>query len=244
MQGYVHSGYYGIFRPPYSLTNNENRNSTIYCVSDRLNTILILIPLVPSFYKDAINIIKISTARSIYLIAPDIGISFISDYYNVWYTVSHIYRKVCKIFTKYMPENFTRSDFIADIIRNSNDTISFSASISDIDAGTISITLIKKFINSASPYSCDVILSDTYKKRLFVGEMNNSKAMNLNNNRNEYNEIHMPYIDTTYGGMNYNDTVQKYPAIASKIICSRFGSIEEYEYARSKSVHIGEAFVL
>lgn len=241
MQNYVHSGYYSVFRPPYSLTN-ATRRSSIYCVSDRLNTMLIIIPLVPSFYIDAIDIIKRSASRYIYLIASDIGIGFVSDYYQTWFTVTKTLRKKCQIFSKYMPENFTRSDFTSDIIRSENDSISFDVPRSDIDAGTISITLTKQFVNSASPYSCDVILSDTYKKRLFCGEMNVHKATYINNNRGEFDEIHMPYLTGNYGDMSYDELVRKFPFVAGKTFCHSFASLEEYEYARERIVSIGEAF--
>ena len=241
MQDYVHSGYYNIFRPPYSLSNTSHRSS-IYCVSDRLNTMLVIIPLVPSFYIDAINIIKKSATRHIYLIAPDIGIGFVSDYYQTWYTTTKTFRKECKIFSKYMPENFTREDFKSDIIRNENDSISFDVPRSDIDAGTISIEFSKKFVNSASPYSCDVILNDTYKKRIFCGEMNNQKAKYFNENKQEFDEIHMPYITGNYGDMTYDEVIKKFPALVSKIVCNSFASLEEYRYARERIVSIGGAF--
>ena len=241
MQDYVHSGYYGIFRPPYSLVN-KSRRSSIYCVSDRLNTILILIPLVSSFYIDAIDIIKKSSSRNVYLIAPDIGIGFVSDYYQTWFTVTKTLRKKCQIFSKYMPENFTRADFKADVIRTKNDSISFDVPRSDIDVGTISITITKQFVNSASPYSCDIILDDTYKKRLFCGEMNTHKATYINQNRSAYDEIHMPYLTGNYGDMSYDELVRKFPFVASKTFCHSFVSLEEYEYARERIVSIGEAF--
>lgn len=241
MQDYVHSGYYGIFRPPYALTHTHSRSS-IYCVSDRLNSIIILIPLVPSFYIDAINIIKKSASRNVYLIASDIGISFVSDYYQTWYTTTKTLRKKCQIFSKYLPENFTRADFKSDIIRCENDSISFDVPRSDVDVGTISITLMKQFVNAASPYSCDVILNDTYKKKLFCGEMNTHKAKYINEHRTDFDEIHMPYLTGNYGDMSYDELVRKFPAVAAKTKCHSFTSLEEYEYARERIVSIGEAF--
>ena len=241
MQDYVHSGYYGIYRPPYSLYNKYHKAS-IYCVSDRLNSALIIIPLVPSFYKDVIDIAKSQPARKIYLIASDIGVAFASDYYLAWNTITNDIRKSCKIFSKYMIENYTRSDFKSSIIRSANDNISIDIPRSDIDAGTIDITLTKEYVSAASPFSCDIIVNDTYKKRLFVGEMNKHKAMHLNENRNKYDEIHMPFITGNYAGMTYNELLKEYPALVSKTFCNQFASYEEFAYAKSLGINIGGAF--
>ena len=241
MQDYVHSGYFNIYRPPYSLYNTSHR-STIYCISDRLNSVLVIIPLVPSFYRDVIELAKNQPARNIYLIASDIGVTFASDYYLAWNTITNSIRKSCKIFSKFMIENYVRADFKSSIIRNNNDNISIDIPRSEIDAGTIDITLSKDYVSSASPFSCDIILNDTYKKKLFVGEMNIHKAEYLNENRDMFDEIHMPFITGNYSGMTYNELLKKYPALVTKIYCNQFASYEEYEYAKSIGVKVGGAF--
>lgn len=234
----VHSGYYNIYRPPYSLYD-KNHRSTIYCISDRFNSVLIIIPLVPSFYGDVVEIVKKHPARNIYLIASDIGVAFASDYYLAWEMITKVIRKSCKIFSKFMIENHVRSDFKSAIIRNTTDNISIDIPRSELDFGTIDITLSKQYVSSASPFSCDIIVNDTYKKRLFVGEMNDYKASYLNKNRNEYDEIHMPFITGNYGGMTYNEMLKKYPALVSKTFCNQFASYEEFVYAESIGVKVG-----
>lgn len=241
MQDYVHSGYYHVYRPPYSLSNDYHR-STIYCASDRFNSKLILIPLVPSFYKDVVDIVKNHPARYIYLIASDIGVAFASDYYLSWDTITNTFRRSCKIFSKYMIENFVRSNFKSDIIRTENDNISIDVIRSEKDVGTIDISLSKIHVSAASPFSCDVIFNDTYKKRLFVGEMNEHKAKYLNDNRDLYDEIHMAYMTGNYAGMTYNQLLRKYPALVTKVYCNQFASAEEFSFAKSKNVQIGGAY--
>jgi hypothetical protein len=241
MKKCVHSGYYNIYRPPYSLSNSAHRSS-IYCLSDIYNTVLVLIPLVPSFYKDVIDIVKNHIARKIYIVAPDIGVAFSSDYYLSWDTISNTYRKSCKIFSKYMIENYCRDDFKADIIRCENDNISISVPRSEKDVGTIDITFTKEYVNSAAPFSCDIILNDTHKKRLFVGEMNETKADFLNKNKNLYDEIHMPFIIGNYDGMSYYDLIKKYPALVNKVYCNQFASSEELAFAKSKGIKIGGVY--
>lgn len=238
MQDYVHSGYYNIYRPPYSLTGGYHR-STIYCVSDRFNTALVLIPLVPSFYKDVIDIVSNHPARHIYLIAPDVGIAFISDYYLAWDTITRVIHKTCKIFSKYIIENFARADFKSDIIRAENDNISIDIPRSDSDVGTIDITFSKKFVRAYAPFSCDVILNDTYKKRIFIGEMNHKKAEWLNENRDMIDEIHMAYITGNYDGMTHNQLMKQCPALVNKVYCNQFASSDEFLYAKSRGIQVG-----
>ncbi len=239
MQAYVHSGYYNIYRPPFSLSDVGNHKSSIYCVSDRFNTALVIIPLVPAFYKDVIDIVKNSPARHIYLIAPDVGISFISDYYLAWDTINKTLRKSCKIFSKYVIENFARADFKSDIIRAENDSISINIPRSEIDVGTIDITFSKKYVKAYAPFSCDIILNDGYKKRIFVGEMNHLKAKWFIENKNSFDEIHMAYMTGNYGGMTYLKLIQEFPTLVSKVYCNQFASTDEFLYARSRGVSVG-----
>lgn len=238
MENYTHSGYYNIFRPPYSV-NNATQRSSIYCVSDKYNSVLVIIPLVPAFYSDVINIVKNHIARKIYLIASDIGIGFVSDYYMSWDTITNTFRKSCKIFSKFMVENYTRNDFVSDIIRVENDNLTLDVPRSEKDISTISISLTKDYVHSSAPYSCDVILDDSYKKRLFVGEMNLQKADYINKNLDVYDEIHMPYITGNYSGMTYNELIKEYPALIKKIYCNQFASNEEFAFAKSKGILIG-----
>ena len=241
MQSYIHSGYYHLFRPPYSMSTEYHR-STMYCVSDRFNSLLVIIPLVPGFYKAAIDLVKQHPARKIYLIAPDIGLPFVSDYYLTWEAITKGIRKSCKIFTKYMVENFARSDFIADIIRTENDNISFEVYRSATDVGTIDITLSIDYCSTASPFACDVILNDTNKKILFVSEINDHKAKYLSDNPDLYDEIHMAYITGNYGGYTYAQMIKEYPKMRPKIYCNQFASNEEFKYATSKKIQIGGVF--
>ena len=241
MQNYVHSGYYDLFQPPFSL-ENKGYGSTIYCISTRFNVGLIMIPLVPSFYKDAIKIAKGNSSQIIYLIASDIGIAYSSDYYLTWYYITHQLKKQCKIFSKYMIENYVTSAFTADIIRSKNDTFTLSVPKSDTDVGTISITLTRLGVNAASPFACDVIINDTYKTILLVGEMNLKKADFLNSKCKIYDEIHIPFIRGIYGGLSYNQTLRNYPALVQYIRVNRFSSLDEFKYAKEKNIKIGEVY--
>ena len=241
MQEYIHSGYFHLYRPPYSLASEIHR-TCIYCISDRFNTTLVIIPLTGAFYKGVIDLVKQHTARHIYIVAPDIGVAFVSDYYLVWDTITKSLRRSCKIISKYMPENISRSDFIADIIRTKNDNISIEIPRSELDVGTIDITLSKAYVSSTTPFACDIILNNTNKKILFTGEMTELKAEFLAENTATYDEIHMPYIMGMYGGYSYDELTAKYPELRSRIYCNQFSSDEEYRYAKEHGVKVGGAY--
>ena len=102
----------------------------------------------------------------------------------------------------------------------------------------------KKYMQAGSIYVTDVLISDTYTKKLFVAEMNLNKAMYLLKTADFYDEIHMPYIEGMYGGISYNDTIRVCPNLASCTICNNFGSLTELQYAQSLNISIGKEFYL
>lgn len=241
MQNSVHSGYYNIYRPPISLTPDYFK-STIYCTSTRLNTAYVIIPLVPGFTKDVIELVKTSPCKTFYLVASDIGILFVSDYYNTWDYIKHTMKRECKIFTKYLPENFCTGEFSADIIRTDNDNLSIYVPRSDLDTGTIDVCLTRHSCNNASPYACDVILNDTFKTRYFISENNAHKAEYLYQIRDTFDELHVPYITGNYGGWTYDEFIKKYPVMVTKTYANQFGSLEEYQYSKSRGVKVGNKY--
>lgn len=238
MQNCIHSGYTGIYQPTISLEGKEF-TSTIFCLSTRLNTCFVMIPLTNLFSKDAIFLASNTAAKSIYIIASDISIIAVSDYYNTWDYIKHTLKKECKIFSKYMPENYTSEEFKSDIIRDLNDNISIDVPRSDIDHGVIDISLVKTYVHASNPFSCDVIVNDTYKKRYFIGEMNEHKAKFLYDTRDSYDELHMAHVRSGYGGMTYQQFIAKYPVMVTKTFVNRFSSYEEYQYAKERGLKIG-----
>ena len=241
MQDYVHSGYLNLYRPPFSVLNSEF-GATIYAISTRFNVALIIIPLVPNFYKDVIKLVQKSATRKIILVAPDMSIAFVSDYYLCWDAIVNTYNKECVIFSRYMPENFCYGKFKSDIIRGINNNMSIEIPRSELDVGTIDITLSKDFVFAQAPFTCDVILNDTYSKKIFISEMNKFKAKYLYDKRDEYDEIHMAYIRSNYSSMTYNELIKQYPALVSKVYCNQFASYEEFSYAREKNIKVGGVF--
>ena len=241
MQYYVHSGYLNLYRPPHSVLNSVN-GASIYAVSTKFNNALVIIPLVPSFYRDVINLVKNNPSRKVYLVASDIGIAFVSDYYLCWDTIVNTYRKECVIFSRFMPENFVYNRFKDDILRTENNNISIEIPRSELDVGTIDISLSKNFVSAATPFACDVILNDTHKRRIFVSEINEHKAYYLNQNKDLFDEIHIPYIRGNYATWTCNELLKKYPSLVSKILCNQFASDDEFNFAIKNGIKIGGAF--
>lgn len=241
MSNYVHSGYFNLFRPPYA-NLARYRKSSIYCISSRMNEILVLIPLVPSFFHDVIQIAKDTPARSIYLVASDIGVLFISDYYQSWHHIRNNLRKECKIFSKYMPECHVPEAFTADVIRNLDNTLCLDIPRSRLDMSSIKVALSKAAVSTATPFACDVIVDDSISTKYFVVEMNCSKGKFLEGCMDAYDELHMPYIVGNYDGMTYNQFSKAFPKLVKKTWCYSFASEEEFEYARTRGVRIGGAY--
>ncbi len=243
MQNCIHSGYSGIYHPLASSLNGPLPVS-IFCISNRFNTFIVMLPTTPLFAKDVISVARNIPTNSVYLIATDMDISTISDFYYSWDYIKHKLKKECKIFTKYLPENTLPKEYQADIVRNNNDVSCISIPRSDLDHGTITIAFMKNYVLGGNPFSCDVVIDDTFKKRYFIKELNEQKANFLYDIHDSYDELHMPYIASEYGSMTYHQLITRYPALITKTYTNQFMSYEEYTYARDHGAKIGERFDL
>ncbi len=235
---FVLTGYYGIFRPPYSLMNPTSGGS-VYVVTSQYRNCLVLIPLVPNFFTDIVKIIDRFPSRRVFFIVPDIGPRFISDYLASWYYIKKTLHYECKLFSRYMPEEKVSEEFLADIIRNVDEVASVVVYRDQSDVSVLHFQLTKLMVNTAAPYACDVILNDTGKKRILLSEANEDK-MAYYNSHPLFDEIHTPYIEGTYPTMTYLEVLKKYPRLVKYIVANRFGSVEEVEYAISRGVHVGK----
>lgn len=241
MTNYIHSGYYGLYGSPFNLKNEYNKTS-IYCISSRFNTAMVIIPLAANFFRDVINIVRFNQVRKIYLVATDIGIMGISDYFLTWKYITFKLRRKCTILSKYLPENFISDAFKADIERNIYDRFNIEIYRSNIDVTSINIELTKNQVKHAAPFLCDVVVEDGYKKRLITCEMNKHKAKFLGENPNIYDEIHMPYIEGPYGGWTYHELIKEYPILSRKVIVNQFQSDDEWHHADKVHVPVGGVF--
>lgn len=235
---FVLSGYYGIFRPPYSLINPSSGGS-VYVVTSQYRNTLVLIPLVPNFFTDVVKILNRIPSRKIFFVVPDIGPRFISDYLASWYYIKKVLQFECTLFSRYMPEEKVSEEFLADIIRNVDEAASVVVYRDQSDVSVLHFQLTRLLVDTAAPYACDVILNDTDKRKILLCEANENKIQYYNSHP-LYDEIHTPFVEGTYPTMSYQDIMRKFPRMVKYLVVNQFGSYEEVQYALSKGIHIGK----
>ncbi len=238
------SGYTGLYTSSYIEENTSSMKPCIYAVATEFSSALILIPLVPTFANRVIELVKNSNAMDIYIVAQDIGILAISEYYKAWYEITYGIEKNVHIVSAYPPENLVAPEaFKSCIIRNESNMFSISMPLSDLNDSSVEINFTRFHSQVTSPYACDIILNDNYNSKVFVTEMNIDKADYYKNNI-EIDKVHMAFISGSYGGLSYNALLQRYPAIVSKLVCNQFNTTEELNYAIERGITVGEAFSL
>ena len=231
----ITSGYVGIFRPPYELSNTYN--STIYCVTNTEKNVLIMIPLVPGFFIEAYNIAKGMSYNTIYLVPPAIDMIYISDIYNLWYEMVVKLGKNMKILTKLKPHNVTNDQFRSDFVvtdhfevTNYNDNINQQISTIYFDGYEMPI---------ARP-GFDIILWDGQKRIYFANYMTERKAKRLVHDHSyDFDEIHMPFSTNTYGGLSYLALAQKCPDIIPVTYVHSLTTSEELDFCYERGIKLG-----
>ena len=235
----VLSGYYGIFRPPMTVLD-PGCGASVYTVTNEYRNILVIIPLTTSFYVDVVKIVRRFSADEIFIIAPDIGPRFISDYLACWYYIKKFLHLRCKIYSRYLPEGHMSEEFLSDIERNADASYTFVIEREPVKVDTINVQFSTMMVNTRAPYATDIILNDTNGRKLFLSEMNEQKAEYLSKIKDQYDEIHMPFISGTYPTMNYYEVARSYAGLIPKLRCNNFGTREELSYALSKGINAGK----
>ena len=242
MQPEIHSGYLGLFRPPYTLDSNRGKQSTIYCISTQYQEVLVLIPLVPNFFADLYRFVIHAPMTRYYIIAPDVSLPFISDYFLAWDLIHRKLGYKCTIFTKFPIDAFGPDAFKKDVKILPEGAVNFLVPFNETDDVSVSVTLSTAHVNASNPYACNVEVFDTIKRRLFITEMNARLAKVLLDHKDYYDEVHMAYITGNYDGMIYQETMKKYPALSQKIYVNQFASKMEYEDAKYRRLKIGRLY--
>jgi hypothetical protein len=172
-------------------------------------------------------------------VVPDIGPRFISDYLASWYYIKKVLQFECTLFSRYMPEEKVSEEFLADIIRNVDESTSVIVYRDQSDVSVLHFQLTRLLVDTAAPYACDVILNDTDKRKILLCEANENKIQYYNSHP-LYDEIHTPFVEGTYPTMSYQDIMRKFPRMVKYLVVNQFGSYEEVQYALSKGIHIGK----
>ena len=239
----VLSGYYGLFQPPYSILNPQS-GGCLYTIATEYRDVLVIIPLIPHFFLDVVKIMKRLPVREILFVVPDFGIRYVSDYVNSWYFIKKKMNIPCHFFAKYLPEGTVSQEFLADIIRNNSDAYSFAMYRNRANVSTINIQLTKFLVNTAAPWACDVIVSDTTGRKYFSTEMNEEKLKRLNQTKEAYHEIHMPFILGQYQTMSYDEAIRNFPGLINQLRVNQFSTYEELQSALTRGIHCGKVVSL
>lgn len=242
MHSTANSGYTGLFNPSLLTSDITTLKQCIYCMSTEYNTAVVIIPLVPSFAQNVIDIARRSPSREIYIIAQDVGILFISEYYRAWYEITKNIKKNVHIVSAYLPSNdIIPSDFLASFIRNESNIFGLATPRSNLDTASIEIKFTQTY-QYGNGYACDIIVNDGERKILFVTDMNLEKANFWKSNSHEVDEIHMNFIPVTYGGLSYNELMKEVPSLVNKVYVNQFQTMEEYTYVINRGLKVGKVF--
>lgn len=228
-----YQGYTGLFRVPYDSVSNHS--STIYCISNYVKTMLIIIPLTPGFFSDAFRIAKTPQYQEIYILPPSLDCIYISDVFNLYQELKALDKVVVKVICSIPPDGKVSDGFMRDFELRGTTEFHFDP------YGINAMDLYVKFDRHLNPEyrpSNDIIISDSNKTMILSQYMSNDKLDYLAGVG--YDEIHMSFAHNTYGGLTYLQAVNYNKKLADKIIVNSFVSVDEFNYCASNSIPTGK----
>lgn len=199
------SGYVGIYSFP-SVEDKRNQDS-IYCVSNRDAKSITMVPMTPSFLETALKIAKSNKFNKFYIIIPTLDTRVVSDVYALWNLLTNYYRKDVLVITLGIYREFfcdQYNEFYTSIFwcadrqtynmgnfYNNDFNMSFALSI---------------YQTPACKYCGDVWIGDGNKNVVLSNHMTSGKLEEYQeeSKANTYDEFHLQYDTTPYGGYTYN----------------------------------------
>lgn len=223
-------GYLGVFQPPLN-----GQNSTIYCVAtpDRKN--LVMIPLVSNFFETAYSVARDPKYQNIFLVLPSMDALLVSDVYLFYYEIKKTLNKPVEIFCNDAPQIPITDEVYSHIHVITNDSFELTDYLSNDDYFNIVITFSTEF-RSPNRQAADICISTDTKTIYFCHYMteNKLKAFTESDYFDSIDEIHVPFMKTVYGGLNYMDIRRIIsPKYLSKLYGHSFTSTEEAELCQS-----------
>jgi hypothetical protein len=212
----VIAGYTGLYRQPYP--NGSTYGSTMYAITDKLHQELDLLLLTPGCYSEAYALCSGVTYQRIHIFVPCMDALFLSDVFRL---VTDLMKRKLSV-QWHFPGKVTTSpgnvlfdmaqvkggNFASDLIEDL--TIEFKRSISGDDD---------------HPYY-DFYVCDGESYVVFCMEMDAEKLTTLMTG--EYDEVHLPYNTTFYGGLTGRECIALNEKWAYKLIPNNFKSREEF----------------
>lgn len=216
------SGYVGLFKQPYDKTNL----STLYCITDDMHEVLIMIILSPSAYADAYRICKNITYTDIYIITPSIDVLFLSDLFNLVTKLRIMKPSLKWVYPKTPGMNTSIGFSLSQMV-----TDKFIYEDYNYFEHHIIIDFIP--ISHEGRNFCNLLLRDGEKSIYFSQYLNIEMLDNLHND-DTIDEIHLPYNSTLYGGLNFNQIVFHHNRYHTKCRIHSFLSMEEYNFCEER----------
>jgi hypothetical protein len=214
------AGYIGIYREPYS--DLRCYGDSIYAITDENQQELILILLTPGCYKEAFALASHMSFQRIKLIVPSMDVLFISDVFRL---VTDL-MKIKKSVKWYYPEHIatTPANVLFEMAQMTNNYLA-----SDIGGTTIEFKLSSSRDENHRFYDIYVCRDDSYI--VFCMYMDAEKLTKLMTSTDHYDQIHMPYNCTFYGGLTGRECGALNSQWTGRIVPNNYGCTEEYAEA-------------
>lgn len=224
------SGYSGLYRQPYA--NSATYGDTIYLVTDALHQELNLIILTPGCYRDAYRIASSMTYQRVNLFIPSVDALFISDVFRL---VTDLL-KIKKSVKWYYPEKIKVSPsnvlFEAAEMRGN---LYVSPTISNFN---VEFKLSSELDPNHRFY--DFFVTEDKLCSAFCMYMDDAKLKKL---VSEFDEIHVPYNCTFYGGLTCRECADLYPSISQKLVANNFKCKEEFIEASQRRLGLARRVI-
>lgn len=231
----VIDGYSGLFIPPFE--NLDCRGTSIYCITTDSKRTLVAVPLTPHFFNDLYNIVKHPQYQKLILVMSSTDCIYISDIYNLFAEVTVNLRKQFELICPEGVSIPTSDVFIPHIRKGHHATITILHSQLEQLAATIDFVDTSE--NSRSKH--DIIVSTASKKIYFAHHMTTEKMQWLRENAHMYDEIHIPFANSIYGGLGYMD-LRKLGTLSflAKFRVYGFKTTEEADFCQRSGISYGE----
>lgn len=240
-------GYAGIYNPPLlniqdtpDQTAMKNRRHSIFCVASDDRKVLLMIPLVPNFFETAFMIARLPQYQQIYLAMPALDMLFITDTYLLYSELRDLNKEVY-IFSPNKPQIPVTDEFLAHVYSNS--TYNAYSIGGSYEGGEVFHVEYLTDMVPMNRIASDFFVWTGTKKILFIMGMTEARFEQLSNSEviENYDEIHMPFAKTLYGGINYLTTRRKGPIpLAQKLISYGFTNDKEIEAVLYSGGQIGQ----
>ena len=217
------AGYVGLFRQPFA--NSAVYMDTMYLVTDALHQELNLILLTPGAYRDAYRVASQMTYQKVHIFTPSMDALFLSDVFRLVIDL----QKIKKSVKWYYPEK------IKPVPTNVLFEVAQSTSNRYVSSTISELQIVYRLSNTVDPSHrfYDIYVADGVRNIAFCMYMDADKLATMTTS-GDFDEVHLPYNCTFYGGMTVRECVASDPIAARKLVANNFKCREEF----TEAVHL------